>query len=231
MKTLGLVGGTSWHSTIEYYRIINQFVNQHFGDNTNPPLLLFNMNQSRIHHLQRENKWDEIAELFFGAAECLQKAGAQAVIFCANTPHKIYPLVESRLDVPILHICDATSNAIKETGLSKVGLIGTRFSMEQDFLVHRFATNEVEAIVPANTEEIVELHRIIQEELTFGNIVESSKRFVLNSVQSLADRGAQGIVLGCTEFPLMLNSEDIDFPMFNTTQIHAETAAQFTLSE
>ena len=156
MKTLGMIGGTSWHSTIQYYRHINQATNDHYGDNTNPPLILFNMNQSMIHALQRKEDWNQIAELITDAAERLQKAGAEGLIFCANTPHKVFELVTAKIKTPIFHICDATSAAIAANGLTKVGLIGTRFTMEQAFMVKRFSQNGIEAIVPVSNEQIVE---------------------------------------------------------------------------
>lgn len=230
MKTLGMIGGTSWHSTIQYYRHINQATNDHYGDNTNPPLILFNMNQSMIHALQRKDDWNQIAELITDAAERLQKAGAEGLIFCANTPHKVFELVTAKIKTPIFHICDATSAAIAANGLTKVGLIGTRFTMEQAFMVKRFSQNGIEAIVPDSNEQIVELHRIIQEELTFGKVEAASKQYVLQAIGSMIARGAQGIVLGCTEFPLMFEDKEIEVPTFNTTEIHATAAANFILS-
>ena len=231
MRTLGLIGGTSWHSTIEYYRYINQAVNDHFGNNTNPPLILYNMNQHAIHALQRTSKWDEIADLIVEGAKRLQNSGVEGLVLCANTPHKVFEKVLASVDVPMIHICDATSQAILSKKISKVGLIGTRFTMEESFMVDRFAGNGVEAIVPGSAAEVDELHRIIQEELTFGQIVPKSKKFVYRVVRSMVQRGAEGIVLGCTEFPLMFAAGEIDVPTFNTTMIHAQAATDFILAE
>lgn len=230
MNTLGLIGGTSWHSTIEYYRNINQAVNEHFGNNTNPPLVLFNQNQALIHKLQIEDKWSDIGDLFIHAAKKLERAGASALIFCANTPHKIYEQVEAQTEVPIIHIADATAAKILKAGISKVSFIGTRFSMEQNFLKDRFSKMGVELIVPEDPKEIIELHRIIQQELTFGNVDVDSKKYVLNSISKMTKAGAGGAVLGCTEFPLMIKKEDLDVPIFNTTEIHSEAAINFILS-
>lgn len=231
MRTLGLIGGTSWHSTIEYYRNINQSVNDHFGNNTNPPLILFNQNQALIHELQIKNDWSKIATLFIEAAKRLEKCGASALLFCANTPHIIFEKVESEIDIPIIHIVDATAKEITRKGLKKVCLIGTRFSMEEDFLMKRFVKNGITVIMPVIQNEIIELHRIIQEELTYGNINSNSKRFVIDSIQSMIEAGAEGVVLGCTEFPLMINDGDIPIPIFNTTEIHSKFASNYILMD
>jgi aspartate racemase len=229
MRTLGLIGGTSWHSTIEYYRNINQTVNEHFGDNTNPPIILFNLNQAVIHRYQIENEWDEIAKLVIDAAKRLERAGANAVLFCANTPHKIFEVVETQINIPILHIVDATAKAILERKVKKVSFIGTRFSMEEDFLTKRFAKKNIEVIMPEDKSVIIQLHRIIQKELTFGQVNDDSKRFVLDSIQSMIKKGAEGVVLGCTEFPLMIGESDLPVPIFNTTKIHSKAASDYIL--
>lgn len=231
MRILGLVGGTSWHSSVEYYRHINQAVNDHFGNNTNPPLVLYNINQFAVHALQRDGDWDEIAKLIAEGAQRLQRAGVEGLILCANTPHKVFETVAAAVDVPIIHICDATSNAIKGKRVSKIGLIGTRFTMEESFMVDRFAANGIQAIVPDSIAEIAELHRIIQEELTFGRVETNSKLFVRQVIGSMIQRGAEGIVLGCTEFPLMFPAGEIEVPTFNTTEIHARAATEFILAE
>lgn len=228
MRTLGLIGGTSWHSTVEYYSSINQSVNEHFGDNTNPPLLLFNLNQSLVHQYQREDKWDEIANMVIEAGRRLQNAGAEALILCANTPHKIFDSAERELNVPILHIADATAEPIKLQEVKKVCFLGTRFSMEEDFVTGRIARNNIEVLTP-DAETIVELHRIIQQELTFGKIIPSSKTFVLNSIKAMCTQGAEGVVLGCTEFPLMIGEDDLEIPVFDTIKIHANRATAYIL--
>ena len=231
MKTLGLIGGTSWHSTIEYYRYINQYVNIHFGDNTNPPLLICNLNQSLIHQYQIESNWDDIAELLIKAGESLQNAGAESLMFCANTPHKVYNSVALKINIPILHIADATAKAINSKGIKKVCFLGTKYTMEEDFVTQRIRDNGIEVIVPTNNNAIDELHRIIQKELTYGNITSKSKEFVINVIKSLVNLGAEGVVLGCTEFPLIIKENDLKIPIFNTTKIHAIAGAVFTLME
>ncbi|MGH1364568.1 MAG: aspartate/glutamate racemase family protein [Calditrichia bacterium] len=231
MKKLGLIGGTSWHSTIEYYRTINQAVNNHFGDNTNPPLLVYTMNQSAIHRLQKEDNWAAIAEEFITAAISLQRAGAEAIMLCANTPHKIFDKVSSELNVPMIHIADATGKAIKTQGVGKVCFIGTKFTMAEDYLKDRISQHDIEVLAPNNSTEIDELHRIIHKELSYGNVVAESKVYVMNVIKAMLEQGAKGVILGCTEFPIMIASDDLDVPIFNTAEIHAKAGAEFILQK
>lgn len=230
MSPLGLIGGTSWHSTIDYYRFINESVNSHFGNNTNPPLLVYTINQAEVHRFQKENKWDSIAYMLTFAALKLKNAGAKAVLFCANTPHKVYTQVEKQVkDIPIIHIADATAKAIKTNNITKVGFIGTKYSMEEDFITKRIENNGIEVLVPKQKATIDELQRIIAEELTYGNIKSESKAYVMNVLQTMIDDGANGLVLGCTEFPLMISDDDLSIPVFNTSLIHSEAAVNFIL--
>lgn len=231
MKTLGLIGGTSWHSTIDYYRHINQYVNDYFNSNTNPPLVVYTLNQYLIHTFQKESNWEGIAELLINAAKSLQSAGAETVMFCANTPHKVYDIVDQEINIPILHISDATADAIKLRNLKKVCFLGTKYSMNENFVTQRISNNEIEVISPSEKSIIDELHRIIQEELTYGKIVPESKEYVLNIIQSHIDVGAEGVVLGCTEFPMMIKEIDLQVPIFNTTEIHAIAGANYILED
>ncbi len=230
MKILGLIGGTSWHSTIEYYRYINQYVNNYYGDNTNPPLLVYTLNQSLIHKHQVESDWKAIAKMLLHAGRSLTDAGAEMLMFCANTPHKVYDDVVQEINTPILHIADATAKAISLKGISKVGFLGTKYTMIENFITQKIANNNIEVLTPEGKENIDELHRIIQKELTYGNIVDRSKSYVLDIIGSMADKGAEGIVLGCTEFPLMIKEEDLEIAVFNTSKIHAEAGAEYILS-
>jgi len=231
MNPLGLIGGTSWHSTIEYYRYINQHVNDHFGNNTNPPLLVYTLNHFLIRQHQMAGNWEGIAALIIEGAKSLERAGAEQVMFCANTQHKVYDLVEPEINVPILHIADATAEAIKRQQLKQVCFLGTKYSMQESFVTHRIESQGIRVMTPEREEVIVELHRIIQEELTFGEIVPTSKEYVIRTIQSLVDLGCEGVILGCTEFPLMIDESDLSIPIFNTTQIHALAGAQFILQE
>ncbi len=232
MKTLGLIGGTSWYSTVDYYRYINQAVNDAYGDNTDPPLLIYNMNNQRIHELQSKNQWDEIATLLAEAAARLRAGGAQGILFCSNTSYKVYAEVARKTDLPILHIADATGIAIRKNGLKKVGLIGTRYTMEAGFigewLKERYG---LETLVPNSSAARQELQRIIQQELQRGIFKAESKKYVLQQIEQLRERGAQGIVLGCTEFPLIIKPQDVSVPVFDTTLLHSQMAVDFILGK
>lgn len=230
MRMLGLIGGTSWHSTAEYYKYINQAVNTHFGDNTNPPLLLFNLNQSQVHQYQIDDNWTGVADLIIDGAVRLEKAGAESLIFCANTPHKVFETVQSSVAVPIIHIADATARAIQRQNIHKVCFIGTKFTMQEDFITGRMARHGIEVLAPEEPDIITELHRIIQKELTFGQVTDASKTYVLSTLQAMIDKGAEGVILGCTEFPLMISDKDLALPIFNTTEIHSNAATRYILN-
>jgi aspartate racemase len=192
MKTLGLIGGTSWYSTVDYYRYINEAVNDAYGNSTNPPLILYNMNQEKIHELQARGQWNEIATLITATAMRLRAGGAQAILFCANTPHKVYPQVARNIELPILHIGDATGLAIRKSGLKKVGLIGTLYSMEDGFMTDWLKEHYgIEAIVPSSAPARKELNRIIQEELGRGIFKPESKKYVLQQIDELRKAGAE----------------------------------------
>jgi aspartate racemase len=232
MKTLGLIGGLSWHSTIEYYTYINEAINDLNKNNTNPPLVVFNLNQRKIHDLQLKDDWDSIASILVDAALRLKSAGAEAVMFCANTPHKVYKQVQKEVSIPILHIADATGEAIKEKNLKKVGLIGTIYSMEGDFLKTWLKEkHNIDVLVPTDESDRKELHRIIQEELTMGVFKEESKKYILSEIEKLEANGAEGIILGCTEFPLIIKESDLNIPSFNTTYLHAMAGVKFILDK
>ena len=232
MKTVGLIGGTAWYSTVDYYRYINKAVNDAYGNNTNPPLILYNLNNQRIQELQAKNQWDEIAAILADAAMRLRASGAQAVLFCANTQHKVYAQVAHKIDIPILHIGDATGGAIRRSGLKKVGLIGTKFTMEDGFMVAWFKEHYgIETLVPASAPARLELHRIIHEELDLGIFKPESKKYVLSQIEELRKRGAEGIVLGCTEFPLIIKQSDVAMPVFDTTVLHSQMAVDFILGK
>jgi aspartate racemase len=232
MKVIGLIGGTSWYSTVDYYRYINEAINDAYGNNTNPPLIVYNMNQERIRELQAKGQWDEIAALLTQATIRLRAGGAQAILFCANTPHKVYAQVSRKTDLPILHIGDATGVAIRSSGLKKVGLIGTLYTMEDGFMADWFKEHYgIETIVPSSAPARQELHRIIEKELSRGIFKAESKKYVLQQIEELRKRGAQGIVLGCTEFPLIIKPPDVEVPLFDTTRLHSQMAVDFILGK
>jgi aspartate racemase len=205
MKPVGLIGGTSWYSTVDYYRYINRAVNDVYGNNTNPPLIIYNLDNHRIQQLQAQNQWDEIAAILVDASLKLRASGAQAIILCANTQHKVYPQVAQKIGIPVLHIGDGTGLALKKSGIKKAGLIGTKFTMEEAFMISWLKEHYgVEVLVPASASARHELHRIIHEELDAGVFKPESKRYVLDQIEELRRRGAEGVFLGCTEFPLIV---------------------------
>ncbi|MEO1448157.1 MAG: amino acid racemase [Bacteroidota bacterium] len=230
MKSLGLIGGTSWHSTMEYYSYINSHVNAHFGDNTNPPLLVYTLNHAQIHQHQQSGNWDGITDMLVAAGQKLMQAGAEGLLLCANTLHKVYPVVQARLQVPVLHIGAATASAIQKKGLDKVGFLGTKFTMTEDFVTRKMTEQSIEVFLPTEPETIHALHRIIHAELVYGKLLPTSKTYLLEVISSLVQKGAQGVVLGCTEFPLIIQSADLDIPVFNSTKIHALAGAGFVLN-
>jgi aspartate racemase len=230
MKTLGLIGGTSWHSTVEYYRYINQAINDYYGSETNPPLIIYNLNQRAIHDLQVDGRWDRIADIYSDAGIKLRTAGARAVLFAANTPHRIYAQVLQRIGIPVLHIADATGVAIQHARLSKVGLLGTKYTMEDGFIPQWLKEHyEIDVVVPASQSVRDELHRVIQSELGMGILTAAGKQYVLDQIEDLRRHGAQGIILGCTELTLIISQADVEIPAFDTTRLHAQMAVEFIL--
>ncbi|PHN07937.1 aspartate/glutamate racemase family protein [Flavilitoribacter nigricans] len=227
MKTLGMIGGTSWHSTIEYYRYINQLVNEITGTPpANPPLLLYSLNVD----LMRRGDWEEINEAYQKIALTLQNAGADALLICANTPHKVVPHIEPVLDIPFIHIADATGEAVRDLGLNRLGLLGTQPVMEEDFIRKRLQDKfQIRTQIP-DGEIREEVHRTIAEELTRGIFEETTKAFYLKEMQKFKADGADGIILGCTELPMLIKPEDFDLPLLDTTYLHAKKAVDFILS-
>jgi aspartate racemase len=232
MKTLGLIGGTSWYSTVDYYRYINKAVNDAYDNNTNPPLIVFNLNQHHINELQNRAQWDEIASVFVDTIKRLQAAGAQGIVFCSNTSYKLYNKVAARTGIPILHIGDATGQAIQKQGLKKVGLIGTQYTMEDPFLIDWLKQHYgIETVVPQSPAVRRELNRIIHQELGLGIFKPESKKYVLGQIEELRKQGAQGIVLGCTEFPLIIKPSDVSIQTFDNALLHAQMAVDFIMGK
>lgn len=230
LRKLGLIGGLFWHSTLEYYIHLNQIINDHFSNNTNPPLVILNLNQYYMHQLQQSDHWDVIAKILIEACDQLYKAGASAAMFCANTPHKVYNEVQLHSMIPILHIGDAIGAAIRKKGLRRVGLIGTIFTMEEPFIAKILKDNyDIDIIVPDQQKDRKKLHTIIQKELSLGILKPETKKYILDQIVLLEAMGAEGIILGCTEFPLIIAQNDLEIPVFNTTLLHAQMGADFIL--
>lgn len=230
MRCVGLIGGTSWHSTVEYYRHLNQAVNDLHGDNTNPPLLLVNLNQKEVHRLQALGRWDRLASIFIDAARRLEAAGAEALVLCANTPHRMYPQIAAAVQVPILHIADATGAELGRQGVARVGLIGTLYVMRDGYIADWIRDrHRVDVVVPPE-DAWPRIQSIIQKELAMGVVEPDSTRFMLEQARALRAAGAEGVVLGCTELHMAMDEEGCGMPVFDTARLHAEMAVRFITS-
>ncbi|MGO1073480.1 aspartate/glutamate racemase family protein [Lysobacter sp. CA199] len=231
MKTLGLLGGMSWESTLPYYRLINETVRERLGGLHSAKLLLYSVDFAEVERLQHAGDWDAAGALLGRAARSLRDGGAQLLVICTNTMHKVADAVEAASQLPLLHIADPTGAAIRAAGMGRIGLLGTRFTMEQDFyrqrLIERYG---LEVLVPqAEEREIV--HRVIYEELCLGKIREESREEYRRIIAGLVARGAQGVILGCTEIGLLIGPGDVDIALFDTTALHARAAALACIGE
>lgn len=230
MKTIGLIGGMSWESTTLYYQLINREVARRLGGLSSARLNLVSLDFQDIAQRQRAGDWSGMADILRQAARRLQETGAQCLLIGTNTMHKLAAEVQAASDVPLLHIADVTADAILAQGLDAVGLMGTRFTMEQDFYVERLASRGIRCVIPDEAERI-EIHRIIFEELCQGQLPPASRAWLSACIESLKARGAQGVVLGCTELPLIVGPEDSCLPTFDTTALHAMAAVNFALAD
>jgi aspartate racemase len=228
MKTIGLLGGMSWESTAEYYRIINELVSKKLGGLHSAKCLLYSFDFDEITERQKAGKWDELGEILGEMAVKLEKAGADMILICTNTMHKVADDVQGMINVPLVSIIDATAEEIKEKGISKAGLLGTRFTMEDNFYRDGLESHGIEAVIPERDDRVF-VHNVIFGELCKGIIKKESKKRFLEIIDSLLDQGAEGIILGCTEIPLLIKQEDVEVPVFDTTYIHAKKAVELAL--
>ncbi|HID42530.1 MAG TPA: aspartate/glutamate racemase family protein [Archaeoglobaceae archaeon] len=228
MKTIGLLGGMSWQSTVEYYRIVNELVSQKLGKLHSAKCLLYSFDFEEIAERQRRGEWYELAGMLSNAAKNLENSGANMILICTNTMHKVADTVSDAIDVPLINIIDVTAERIKKAGLKKVGLLGTKFTMEDGFYTNRLEENGLSPLIPEPKERDF-IHSVIFNELCKGIIKEESKDRFLKIIQDLISRGAEGIILGCTEIPLLIGEEDVYVEIFDTTRIHAEYAVEFAL--
>ncbi len=226
MKLLGMIGGTSWHSTVEYYRLINELAGQEFGGSQNPPLLLYSLNIQ----LMREQNVEKIQAAYLEISRKLEVAGAQAIIICANTPHMIYDYVQPQINIPILHIAEAIGLEAQKQGLKNLGLLGTKPTMTMDFIPGYLDKNFGIQTVYADRKDFGEIHRYISEDLTQGKFTPEAKKYFINQMGKLEEKGADGIIMGCTELPMLLSQEDFHLPLLDTTKLHAQLAVDFILS-
>jgi aspartate racemase len=231
MKTIGLLGGMTWESTLEYYRIINERVNQRLGGVHSAKCLMLSVDFAEIEELQTKGRWDEATRAMIDAARTLETGGADFIVICTNTMHKMADAVSASIHIPLLHIADAAAESIHAQGLTKIGLLGTRFTMEEDFYKRRLTDKYgLEVIVPEATDRAI-INRVIYEELGIGKFLPESKAEYVRIINELAARGAQGIILGCTEIGLLVKQADCSVPLFDTTLLHAEAAVEYALKE
>ncbi len=230
MKTIGLVGGMSWESTAEYYRIINERVKEKAGGFHSGKIVMYSVDFDEVESRQHSGRWPELAAMMIDAAQRVERAGADFVLICANTMHKMADEVQAAIRIPLLHIADVTAEAVKSRSFRTVGLLGTRYTMEQDFYKERLRIKHgLEVLIPGEEERDI-IHAILYNELCLGEIKEKSKGTFQEIIARLEARGAPGIILGCTEIPLIVSQQDYRIPLFDTTTLHAEAAVDYALS-
>jgi aspartate racemase len=230
MKTLGLIGGTTWISTVDYYRYINQFVAERLGGMNSAKILLYSLNFDELKTLFEANDWQQVAEKLSEIAKTLGTAGAEAIVLCSNTTHIPAEEVAKQINIPLIHIADATAREINRLNLKKVALLGTRFTMDSRYYAEKLRRYEIETIVP-NAQEREFINSSIFNELGKNIFTEETKRKYLEIIQNLSERGAEGVIFGCTEIPMLLKPEDCPVPSFDTTLIHARAAVEFALAD
>ncbi len=230
MKTIGLIGGMSWESSAIYYELLNKKTNEILGGFTSSKCLMYSVDFAEIEALQHSGNWEALNRLMADAASKLYDGGADIIVLCTNTMHLCSNAISKAVPIPFLHIADATGDVIESAGLRKVGLLGTKFTMEKDFYKKFLHENYgIEIIIPRN-EDRDKIHKIIYKELVQGIIKSESKDTYISIIKKLQDEGAEGIILGCTEIPLLISEDDVDVPLFDTTRIHAEKAVELALN-
>jgi len=225
MKTIGLIGGMSWESTIEYYRLINEGVKQRMGGLHSAKCLLYSVDFGEIEPFMRTNQWEKISDALINAAKILENGGADLILLCTNTMHKLYEQIQQEIKIQLIHIADATAEKILQENIRKVGLLGTQQTMEQDFYKSRLDQKGIQVLIP-NEKDRELVHQVIFNELCLGMIKEESKREYKRIIEELISIGAEGIILGCTEIPLLIKNDDTKVPLFDTTHIHAMMAVE-----
>ncbi len=224
MKTIGLLGGMSWESSVTYYQIINRVIKEQLGGLHSAKCILYSVDFEEIEKCQARGDWDKSAAILSKAAQSLEKAGADFIIICTNTMHKVVDQIENAITIPILHIAEVTAQELKKKGISKVALLGTKYTMEQDFYKSKLIAQGIEVLIP-DDEGIQIVNTTIYKELCLGIISENSKQRFIKIIDQLTQQGAQGVILGCTEIGLLIQQGDIHTPLFDTTVIHAQVAA------
>lgn len=230
MKTIGLLGGMSWESTVTYYQIVNKAIKQELGGLHSAKVLLYSVDFAEIEKCQAEGDWERSGDILSEAAENLEKAGADFILICTNTMHKVVPQIQSRIGIPVIHIAEATVEELKCHEIARVALLGTKYTMTQDFYREKLEKAGISVLIP-DAQGIETVNNIIYKELCLGVISEESKEKLLRIIDSLAEQGAQGVILGCTEIGLLIRQKDTDLPVFDTTQIHALKAAKLSVEK
>lgn len=230
MKIIGLIGGMSWESSAEYYRIINEEVKKRLGGLHSAKCVLYSVDFEEIERFQTQDEWENAGEKLGEAASSLEKAGAEFILICTNTMHKVVDAIQSKIEIPILHIADATAEQINKQEITNIGLLGTRYTMEQEFYKSRIESKGINVIVP-DMEEREIVNKIIFDELCLGKIHQESRDYYKSVIQNLIVSGAQGIILGCTEIGLLIKPDDSKVPLFDTTYIHALEAVNLSLKK
>ncbi len=228
MKTIGLIGGMSWESTSLYYKIINEYIKNKLGGLYSAKCILYSVNFEEISRLQKSGDWEKCGKILGETAKKLETAGADFIIICTNTMHKVVPEIKKYINIPVIHIAEAAYGRIEPSGIKNIGLLGTKYTMQQDFYKSILIDNGLNVIIP-DEEDIELINSIIFNELCCGKIKADSKKKFLEIVENLKKKGAEGIILGCTEIVMLISQKDIDIPVFDTTEIHAETAAQLSI--
>lgn len=230
-QTIGLIGGMSWESSVHYYRIINEIVREKLGGLHSAKSVMYSVDFAEIEVMQREGRWEDATRLMVDAARRVERGGADFVLICTNTMHRMAEEVQKGIGIPLLHIADAAAGRIKPMGLRKVGLLGTRFTMEEDFYRGRLMDRHgLEVLIPAKSARDF-VHRVIFEELVVGKVETASRKRFIEIMNQLTADGAEGIILGCTEIGLLVKQSDIRAPVFDTTEIHAAVAVEYALGE
>lgn len=230
MKTIGLIGGMSWESSIEYYRLINEMTKAQLGSHHSAKSVMVSVDFEDIEQMQQHNRWDDASQAMARAAQQVEAAGADFVLLCTNTMHKTTEAIEASINIPFLHIADATAEAIHTAGLQHIAFLGTRYSMEQDFMIGRLQQHGLEISIPNEAQREV-VHGIIYDELVHGDIRDSSREQYIQIIQNLAADGAEGVILGCTEIGLLIKQQHSPIQVFDTTSIHAETAVRWAIKQ
>ena len=229
MKTIGIIGGMSWESTVTYYQIINETVKRELGGFHSAKILLYSVDFDEIEKYQTSGDWEKSGEVLADIAARLEQAGADYIVIATNTMHKVIPQMKKRISIPIIHIAEATADKLKENGISTVGLLGTKYTMKQDFYKEKLVEAGLKVIIP-NDDDVETVNDVIYNELCLGNICPKSKEKYIEIINKMAAEGAQDVILGCTEIGLLIKQEDVDIPVFDTTLIHAEKAAKLAIN-